>query len=86
MKLQSNMQQHPEDKTSYEIGIRKYGKKVFEAIEHYVPPNIVCSNISLPSFVVTASCENSAISVIYYLLRNKNLDLTSLVSYQEVTR
>ena len=78
--LQTNMRKYPDelgrlflkdeeeecDETFFESSLRKFGgDKVFELIEECLPSH----NGNLPPFMVTASCENCAVSVIYYLLR-----------------
>jgi hypothetical protein len=79
--LQVNMQKFPEKlgllfvqnkygKTTYENAVTKFGKeKVFQAIAKCIPSSIACAGTRLPSFFVAASCENSAVSLIYYLIR-----------------
>jgi streptogramin lyase len=62
------------DETFFESSLRKFGgDKVFELIEECLPLHAewACAyyNGSLPPFMVAASCENCAASVIYYLLR-----------------
>jgi hypothetical protein len=94
MGLQANMEQYPEElgrlfkidddkhgKTTFECAVRKFGiEKVFEVIENCsIPSSVECSGSRLPSFMVAASIENSAVSIIYYLLRN-NVDSSSLVT------
>ena len=94
MGLQANMEQYPEElgrlfkiddnkhgKTTFECAVRKFGiEKVFEVIENCsIPSSVECSGSRLPSFMVAASFENSAVSIIYYLLRN-NMDSSSLVT------
>jgi hypothetical protein len=81
MTLQMNMDQSPEKlgllfeqnehgKTTYESAVTKFGKeKVFQAIEACVPSHVAIAGIIVESFFVAAACENSAVSVIYYLLR-----------------
>lgn len=90
--LQAEMKHHPSelgrlfeeehsDKTAYECAITRFGKeKVFQVIDNCIPSHVVCTDegTSLPSFMVAASYKNSAVSVVYFLLR-KYLDSTSLV-------
>jgi hypothetical protein len=93
--LQANMEQYPEElgrlfkiddnrhgKTTFECAVRKFGiEKVFEVIENCsIPSSVECSGSRIPSFMVAASFENSAVSIIYYLLRN-NVDSSSLVNH-----
>jgi hypothetical protein len=89
MGLQANMEQYPQElgrlfkiddnkhpgKTTFEFAVRKFGiEKVFEVIENCsIPSSVECSGSRIPSFMVAASFENSAVSIIYYLLRN-NVD------------
>ena len=80
LSLQNNIEQYPEElgrlfvmnehgKTTFESAIIKFGEhKVFQVIEDYVPWHVECVGTNLLPFVVAASCENSAVSVIYYLL------------------
>ncbi len=92
MRLQDDMKLYPQelgrlfekdDKgiTFYERSVTKFGiKKVSEVIRDCIPSEIVHSGAYLQSFVAAAACENSTISVIYYLLR-RNLDSSSLANY-----
>jgi hypothetical protein len=61
------------DETFFESSLRKFGgDKVFELIEECLPLDeewAGAHNGNLPLFMVAASCENCAVSVIYYLLR-----------------
>ena len=62
------------DETFFESSLRKFGgDKVFELIEECLPMDAeldgAYNNGNLPPFMVAASCENCAASVIYYLLR-----------------
>ena len=62
------------DETFYKSAVRKFGiEKVFELIEECVPLDDVewadTHSNALPLFMVAASCENCAASVIYYFLR-----------------
>jgi hypothetical protein len=62
------------DETFFESSLRKFGgKKVFTLIEECLPLDAEWAgaqhNGNLPPFMVAASCENCAVSVIYYLLR-----------------
>ena len=68
-------------KQPYECAVRKFGiEKVFEIIQDCsIPLSVECSGSRIPSFMVAASFENSAVSIIYYLLRN-NVDSSSLVT------
>ena len=94
MGLQANLEQYPQElgrlfkidddkhgKTTFECAVRKFGiEKVFEVIENCrIPSSVECSGSRIPSFMVAASFENSAVSIIYYLLRN-NVDSSSLVT------
>ena len=85
MTLQNNLRQHPEelgrlfakdeecDETFYDSAVRKFGiEKVFQLIEECVPLDEEWADThsnALPLFMVAASCENCAASVIYYFLR-----------------
>jgi hypothetical protein len=63
------------DETFFESSLRKFGsEKVFELIKECLPLDAewadgANNNGNLPPFMVAASCENCASSVIYYLLR-----------------
>jgi hypothetical protein len=63
------------NETFFESSLRKFGSdKVFELIEECLPLDAewadgAHNNGNLPPFMVAASCENCAASVIYYLLR-----------------
>jgi len=61
------------DETFFESSLRKFGgDKVFKIIEECLPLEAewaVAHNGNLPPFMVAASCEHCAVSVIYYLLR-----------------
>ncbi len=62
------------DETFYKSAVRKFGiEKVFELIEECTPLDDVewadTHSNALPLFMVAASCENCAASVIYYFLR-----------------
>jgi hypothetical protein len=62
------------DKTFYDSAVRKFGiEKVFALIEECFPLDeewhATHSSAALPLFMVAASCENCAASVIYYFLR-----------------
>jgi hypothetical protein len=71
------------DETFFESSLRKFGgEKVFTLIEECPPLDAEWAgaqqNGNLPPFMVAASCENCAVSVIYYLLRrNVNALLTN---------
>ena len=91
MNLEANLEQYPEElgrifekddhNTTYECAITKFGaEKVFEVIQDCIPSSVLCLGSDLESFLVAASCENSALSVIYGLLRN-NLDTSPLANY-----
>jgi hypothetical protein len=85
MTLQNNFRQHPQylgclfvkdeecDETFYDSAVRKFGiEKVFQLIEKCLPLDEELSDThsnALPLFMVAASCENCAASVIYYFLR-----------------
>ena len=61
------------DETFFERSLRKFGiEKVFELIEECAPLDEEWSDThsnALPLFLVAASCENCAASLIYYFLR-----------------
>jgi hypothetical protein len=63
------------DETFFESSLRKFGgDQVFELIEECLPLDAEWADGAhtygnLPLFMIAASCENSAVSVIYYLLR-----------------
>jgi hypothetical protein len=62
------------DETFFEISLRKFGgDKVFTLIEECLPLDAEWAGAhnhgNLPPFMVAASCESCAASVIYYLLR-----------------
>ena len=62
------------DESFFESSLRKFGgDKVFQLIEECLPLVVEWAdgahNGNLPPFMVAASCENCAASVIYYLLR-----------------
>jgi len=62
------------DESFFESSLRKFGDdKVFQLIEECLPLDVEWAegahNGNLPPFMVAASCENCAASVIYYLLR-----------------
>ena len=62
------------DETFFESSLRKFGgEKVFTLIEECLPLDAEWAGThnhgNLPPFMVAASCENCAVSVIYYLLR-----------------
>ena len=61
------------DETFFESSLRKFGgDKVFKLIEECLPLDAEwagANNGNLPLFMVAASCENCAVSVIYYFLR-----------------
>ena len=97
MTLQANTEHHPEDlglgslfkknehgKTAYECGVVNFGKeRVFRAIEDCIPLNAECEgSINLPPFIVAASYENSAVAVVYFLLR-RNLDAFSAICFKD---
>jgi hypothetical protein len=83
--LQTNMTLYPDelgciflkeeqcDETFFESSLRKFGgEKVFALIEECLPLDAEwdgAHNGNFPPFMVAASCENCAASVIYYLLR-----------------
>ena len=83
--LQTNMKLYPDelgrlflkdeecDETFFESSLRKFGgDKVFKLIEECLPLDAEwagANNGNLPPFMVAASCDNCATSVIYYLLR-----------------
>ena len=57
--------------TFFDCAVTKFGiDKVFEVLEEYMPrADRVCSQSNLYPFMIAASYENSALTVIYYLLR-----------------
>ena len=61
------------DETFYDSAVRKFGiEKVFQLIEECLPTDEEWSDAhsnALPLFMVAASCENCAASVIYHYLR-----------------
>jgi hypothetical protein len=79
--LEAYMQEYPEElgrlfvknshgKTFYECGVTKFViDKVFQAIEECVPLDAERGEGDLEPFMVAAACENSAPSVIHFLLR-----------------
>jgi hypothetical protein len=85
MTLKSNFRQHPQElgrlfvkdeecnESFYDSAVRKFGiEKLFQLIEECLPKEAEWSDThsnTLPLFMVAASCENSAVSVIYYFLR-----------------
>ena len=85
MTMQSNIQKYPEElgrlfakdgrnETFYGSAVRKFGiEKVFKfLVEECLPSDKEWANTfsnALPLFMVAASCENCAVSVIYYFLR-----------------
>ena len=85
MTLQNNFKKHPQElgrifvkdeeckKTFYNGAVRKIGiEKVFQLFEECLSKEAEWSDThsnTLPLFMVAASCENSAVSVIYYFLR-----------------
>ena len=85
MTLQADLEQYPEElgrlfvrnehgKTTYEAAVTKFGiKKVFQAIQNYVPSHVVFQGTNLASFLVTALCENSELAMIHFMLM-ENLD------------
>jgi len=85
MTLQNNFRKHPQElgrlflkdeecnETFYDSAVRKFGiDEVFELIEECLPTDeewVDAHSNALPQFMVAASCENCAASVIYYFLR-----------------
>ena len=85
MTMQNNMHNYPEElgrlfakdgrnETFYGSAVRKFGiEKVFKfLVEECLPSDKEWANTfsnALPLFMVAASCENCAVSVIYYFLR-----------------
>jgi hypothetical protein len=61
------------DETFYNSAVRKFGiEKVFQLIKECFPLDAEWSanhSYALPLFMVAASCENCAVSVLYYFLR-----------------
>jgi hypothetical protein len=73
------------DETFFESSLRKFGgEKVFQLIEECLPLDAEwadgANNGNLPQFVVAASCENCAASVIYYLLRRNVNGFLGIIS------
>jgi hypothetical protein len=67
-------EQECDGETFYKSAVRKFGvEKVFQVIEECAPLDAEWADThdsnALPLFMVAASCENSAVSVIYHLLR-----------------
>jgi hypothetical protein len=70
------------DETFYKSAVRKFGvEKVFQLIEECAPLDVEWADTrdsnALPLFMIAASCENSAVSVIYHLLRRNVHDALS---------
>jgi hypothetical protein len=70
------------DETFFESSLRKFGgEKVFQLIEECLPLDAEWADTrdsnALPLFMIAASCENSAVSVIYHLLRRNVHDALS---------
>ena len=70
------------DETFFESSLRKFGgEKVFQLIEECLPLDAewadTCDSNALPLFMIAASCEISAVSVIYHLLRRNVYDALS---------
>jgi outer membrane protein assembly factor BamB len=101
MTLQNNFTQHPQelgrlfamdeecDETFFESSLRKFDiDKVFELIEECLPLDVEWTDThsnALPLFMVAASCENCAASVIYYLLRRNVHALLANYTYEDST-
>jgi len=73
------------DETFFESSLRKFGgDKVFELIEECFPLDEEWAgayyNGNLPPFMVAASCENCAASVIYYLFRRNVNGFLGIIS------
>jgi hypothetical protein len=93
MTMQNNIQTYPEElgrlfakngrnETFYNSAVRKFGiDKVFKfLVEECLPSDKEWSDSlsgNLPQFMVAASCENCAASVIYHLLRRNVHDALS---------
>ena len=81
---------HPSDdmptETNFDCAITKFGyKKVFEAFEactHMHRADEVCATSNLYPFMIAASYEKSALSIIYYLVRRH----PSLLDHTTCTR
>jgi hypothetical protein len=62
---------------------------VFQLIEEYAPLNVEWTDTApsnaLPLFMVAASCENCAVSVIYHLLRRNVHAMLANYSYEDNT-
>ena len=58
-------------RTNFNGAITKFGKqKVLEIVQERIPPaNEACAVPSLYPFMIAASCKDSLLSVIYFLLR-----------------
>ena len=73
------------DETFYKSAVRMFGiEKVFQIIQEFAPLDAEWADIhsnALPLFMVAASCENCAASMIYYFLRRNVHAL--LVNYSE---
>ena len=85
MTMHNNIQQYPEElgwlfakdgcnETFYNSAVRKFGiDKVFQfLVEECLPSDKEWADTrsgNLPLFMIADSCENSAVSVIYHLLR-----------------
>jgi hypothetical protein len=73
------------DETFFESSLRKFGgEKVFQLIEECLPLDAEWAGAhnhgNLPPFMVAASCENCAASVVYYLLRRNVNGFLGIIS------
>ena len=77
------------DETFFESSLRKFGgDKVFELIEECLPLDAEWADThsnTLPLFMVAASCENCAASVIFHLLRRNVHAMLANYSYEDST-
>jgi hypothetical protein len=77
------------DETFFESSLRKFGiDKVFERIEECLPLDAEWADThsnTLPLFMVAASCENCAASVIFHLLRRNVHAMLANYSYEDRT-
>jgi hypothetical protein len=101
MTLHNNFRQHPQElgrlfvkdkecnETYYDSAVRKFGiEKVFQLVDECLPKEAEWSathSNALPLFMVAASCENSAVSVIYYFLRRNVHVLVANYSNEVIT-
>jgi hypothetical protein len=101
MTLKSNYKKHPQElgrlfvkdeecnETFYDGAVRKFGIEiVFQLFDECLPKEAEWSDThsnTLPLFMVAASCENSAVSVIYYFLRRNVHVLVANYSNEVIT-